>query len=180
MWLYISRGIFKQKVNENEVGSSTMPHKVNPIYFENAEGNAGMANALFNHLAQTLPISRMQRDLSGSTIIRNQGVALAHSFLTVKNIRKGLERVEPDTSRLENELNEHWEILAEAVQTVLRKYGRENAYDEIKRLTHGIQLNETTYTQLVDKLGIPSGEKKKLLALTPFIYLGQCSNLSAL
>jgi adenylosuccinate lyase len=142
MWLYISRGIFKQQVKKGEVGSSTMPHKVNPIKFENAESNAALANTLLEHLARALPISRMQRDLRDSSLMRNQGVVLGHSLLAVKNALAGLARVAPNKEQLKKELDDHWEVLAEPIQTVLRKVGFPKPYEKLKELTRGQQIKK--------------------------------------
>lgn len=177
MWFYISRGIFSQKKRPGEVGSSTMPHKINPIKFENAEGNLGIANALLSHLTQKLPISRMQRDLSDSTVLRNQGVPLAHSLLACKNILNGLSRVAVNKAQLAKELNEHPEVLAEAVQTVLRKVGYEKPYEAIKELTRGEHVTLASLRAFIKKLDIPSAEKQKLLRLTPKTYTGLASSL---
>ncbi len=175
MWLYISRGIFLQKKKENEVGSSTMPHKINPIYFENAEGNLGIANAYFSHFADKLPVSRMQRDLSDSTVMRNIGVPLAHSVLAYTNILKGLSRLEVNTKKLSEELDEHWEVLAEAIQTVLRKYGDEKGYEKLKELTRGEKITQEMLQQFIETLSLPQEEKQKLHRLTPATYLGEFS-----
>lgn len=137
MWSYISLGYFKQKNVKGEIGSSTMPHKINPIDFENAEGNLGMANALYSHFAQKLPISRFQRDLSDSTVLRNLGVAFSYSLQAYKSLEKGLSRVEINKEKLDSELEEHYELLAEPVQTVMRKYDIPNPYEKLKELTRG-------------------------------------------
>ncbi|MCH8010338.1 MAG: adenylosuccinate lyase [Candidatus Marinimicrobia bacterium] len=172
VWLYISRGIFGQRIKAGEVGSSTMPHKVNPIYFENAEGNLGIGNTLLSHLAQTLPISRMQRDLSGSTVIRNQGVPLAHSLLACKNILKGLDRLTVNKTKLREELNDHWEVLAEAVQTVLRKIGDSESYEKLEELTRGKKISKENIYAFIEELALPKQDKQALLALTPETYIG--------
>jgi adenylosuccinate lyase len=140
MWLYISRGIFKQQKVKGEVGSSTMPHKVNPIYFENSEGNLGLANAILHHLAEKLPISRLQRDLTDSTVLRNQGVALGYSLLAIKSTIKGLSRLEVNKEKISAELNSHWEVLAEPMQVVLRKAGLAQPYEALKQLTRGEKI----------------------------------------
>lgn len=173
MWLYTSRGIFLQKKKENEVGSSTMPHKINPIYFENAEGNLGIANSYFSHFADKLAVSRMQRDLSDSTVMRNIGVPLAHSILAYTNILKGLSRLQVNTKKLNEELNEHWEVLAEAIQTVLRKYGDEKGYEKLKELTRGEKITQEILQQFIETLSLPQEEKQKLQRLTPATYLGE-------
>lgn len=178
IWLYISRGIFLQQKKENEIGSSTMPHKINPIYFENAEGNLGIANAFFDHLANKLPISRLQRDLSDSTVMRNTGVPLAHSLLAYTNILTGLSRLEVNTPKLQQELNEHWEILAEPIQTVLRKYGDETGYEKLKQLTRGEKITQKNLHTFIKQLDLPIDEQKKLLQLRPDTYIGYADNPS--
>ncbi len=177
VWSYISRGILGQKKKEGEVGSSTMPHKINPIQFENAEGNLGIANAYFNHLARKLPISRMQRDLTDSTVLRNQGVPLAHSVLAIKNILNGLSRLTVNKVKLNEELNNHPEILAEAVQTIMRKCGVEKPYEKLKELTRGEEISLERIREFVNGLNIPEIEKEKLLDLTPKSYTGLASKL---
>jgi len=177
-WLYISRGIFIQKKKDGEVGSSTMPHKINPIQFENAEGNLGLSSSYFNHLAQTLPISRMQRDLSGSTVIRNQGTPLTHSLLAIKQIIFGLERLEINQEKINEELEDHWEILTEAIQTVCRKYGDDQAYEKLKKLSQGKKIDKNIIQQIIRKSNLPTQEKNKLQKLTPQTYLGLAKELS--
>jgi len=177
MWFYISRGIIGQKKVVGEVGSSTMPHKINPIQFENAEGNLGIANSLLNHLAVKLPISRMQRDLTDSTTLRNQGVALGHSYLAVQNIIKGLSRITINKLQMSAELNTHWEVVAEAVQTVLRKAGQQNAYEQLKTLTRGEAINAEIMAEFVSGLNIPDNDKEILLTLTPASYIGLAPKL---
>ncbi|OGH58844.1 MAG: adenylosuccinate lyase [Candidatus Magasanikbacteria bacterium RIFCSPHIGHO2_01_FULL_33_34] len=172
IWMYISRGIFGQKKKDNEIGSSAMPHKINPIQFENAEGNLGIANAYFVHLSQKLPISRMQRDLTDSTVLRNQGIPLAHSLLACKNILKGMSRLTINKEKLDEELNNHWEVLAEAIQTVMRKVGYEKPYEKLKELTRGEKVNKQTIYNFINSLEIPEEEKNKLLKLTPHTYIG--------
>ena len=172
MWSYISRGILGQKKVAGEVGSSTMPHKINPIQFENAEGNMGIANALLNHLAVKLPISRMQRDLTDSTTLRNQGVALGHSYLTLKNIKKGLSRITINKVTMASELENHWEVLAEAVQTILRKSGKQDAYEQLKTLTRGQSINAASMADFVAMLKISDADKQTLLSLSPESYVG--------
>ncbi len=171
-WFYISRGLFVQHNVAGEVGSSAMPHKINPIYFENSEGNIGVANALLNHLAEKLPVSRMQRDLTDSTLLRNQGVAVAHSLLAILNTLKALARIEPNKIAISDELNAHWEVLAEPIQTVMRKLGKPTPYEQLKRLTRGQQLDKTTLHIFIDSLDLPEAEKKQLKALTPANYIG--------
>ncbi|MFH1946571.1 MAG: adenylosuccinate lyase [Candidatus Magasanikbacteria bacterium] len=177
IWLYISRGIFIQEKKAGEIGSSTMPHKINPILFENAEGNLGLANSIFNHLANTLPISRLQRDLSGSTLTRNQGVPLAHSLLACKSIIKGLNRIIPNEQIIKQELGNHWEVLAEAIQTILRKHGHTDAYEQLKKLTHGEKITKENLQKIILSLKITESEKQKLLKLTPASYIGIASKL---
>lgn len=179
-WFYISRGIFIQKKKETEVGSSTMPHKINPIQFENAEGNLGLANSLLNHLASVLPISRMQRDLSNSTVIRNQGVPLTHSLLAIKQIVLGLERLSINQNKINEELENHWEVLTEAIQTICRKYGDDEAYEKIKSLSRGEKINKNTIQMIIMESQIPEEDKQKLLELTPQNYLGLAKKLSTL
>ena len=164
--------IIKQKKVGSEIGSSTMPHKINPINFENAEGNLGLSNTILNHLALKLPISRMQRDLSGSTVIRNHGVGIAHSFLALKNILKGLKRISIDKKLLQVELNNHWEILAEPIQSILRKAGKEDAYEELKRITRGEKISSKLIRNFILNLNLNQKDKKILLNLSPKDYIG--------
>jgi adenylosuccinate lyase len=177
MWSYISRGILEQNQVAWEVGSSTMPHKINPIQFENAEGNVGIANALLNHLATKLPISRMQRDLSDSTALRNQGVALGHSYLALKNVLKGLNRITVNKIQMSKELGDHWEVLAEAIQIILRKSGKQDAYEQLKELTRGQSINTDTLAKFVSRLKIPEEDKQTLMNLTPSSYIGLAPKL---
>ena len=177
LWMYVSRGILSQKKVAGEVGSSTMPHKINPIQFENAEGNLGLSNALLSHLAQKLPISRMQRDLTDSTVLRNQGVALGYSFLALKSISKGLSRITINKNKMKFELNEHWEVLAEAIQTILRKEGKIDAYEKLKDLTRGEKINESSVTDFISSLKISDENKEALLSLRPESYVGKASDL---
>ncbi len=172
MWMYIGMGYFKQKVKKGEVGSSTMPHKVNPIDFENAEGNFGLANALFGHFSEKLPISRMQRDLTDSTVMRNVGVAFGYTLLGFKSLLKGMGKVEVNHEALAKDLDAHWEILGEPVQTVLRKYGVKNAYELLKDMTRGKNFGRADYVKFVGGLPIPAKEKAKLEKLTPATYVG--------
>ena len=172
IWSYVSRGVLKQKKIPGEVGSSTMPHKINPIQFENAEGNLGLATAIFDHLSNKLPISRMQRDLTDSTTLRNQGVAMGYSYLACKNILKGLARITVDKTKMKTELNSHWEVLAEAIQTILRKTGSDNAYEQLKNMTQGTEITQSTIVGFVKLLHIPKEEKDKLITLTPQDYIG--------
>jgi adenylosuccinate lyase len=177
IWLYISRNIFIQKNKLGEVGSSTMPHKINPIFFENAEGNLDLANNNFSFLASRITKSRLQRDLSGSTIFRNIGVGFAHSLLSYKNLINGLSRLSPNKKQAAKELDQNWSILAEAVQTVLRKNGDPSAYNKIKKLTRGKTLNQNSYLDMVQSLDLKKEEKNKLLSLTPSTYLGEVAKI---
>ena len=177
MWAYISRGILGQKKVAGEVGSSTMPHKINPIQFENAEGNMGLANSLLNHLATKLPISRMQRDLTDSTTLRNQGVALGHSYLALQNISKGLSRISINKIQMANEIDNRWEVLAEAIQTILRKSGKVDAYEQLKELTQGQSVNAESIAKFVTGLKLVDEDKQALLSLTPASYIGLASKL---
>tara|TARA_B100001093_G_scaffold518990_1_gene605901 strand:- start:555 stop:1904 length:1350 start_codon:yes stop_codon:yes gene_type:complete len=172
MWLYISRGILGQKKVAGEVGSSTMPHKINPIQFENAEGNIGISNAMLTHLAEKLPISRMQRDLTDSTTLRNQGSALGYSFLALKNILKGLSRVTIHKNKMSAELDNHWEVVSEAIQTILRKSGQSKAYEQLKELTRGETISRKILADYILDLDIPKEDKDNLLSLTPQTYTG--------
>ena len=177
VWLYISRNIFTQINKPGEVGSSTMPHKINPISFENAEGNLELSSAYFVFLASRLSRSRLQRDLSGSTLFRNIGVAFGHSLLAYKNIINGLNRIQPNKDQLSSELESQWSILAEAVQTILRKSGDKKAYNKIKKLTRGVPLNQETYLSLVESLDVSEKDKKTLLSLTPSTYVGEIKKI---
>ena len=177
IWLYISRNIFTQTNRSGEVGSSTMPHKINPISFENAEGNLELSNASFVFLASRLSRSRLQRDLSGSTLFRNVGVAFGHSLLAYKNIVVGLKRIHPNTKQISLELENQWSVLAEAIQTVLRKSGDKDAYNKIKKLTRGVSLDRDGYLSLVNKLDLPEKDKQALLDLTPATYSGEIKRI---
>ena len=179
-WYYISRGILEQKRIKDEVGSSAMPHKINPIQFENAEGNLGISTALLNHLSTKLPISRMQRDLSDSTALRNQGVAMGHSVLSIKNIINGLKRIKVNKTNLYNELDSHWEVLAEGVQTILRKSGNNSAYEKLKELTRGHKVDKELLSAFIEDLEIPTEDKKFLLSLTPHNYIGLAAEIAKL
>ncbi len=172
VWGYISIGYFKQKTVANEVGSSTMPHKVNPIDFENAEGNLGLANALFEYLAAKLPVSRWQRDLSDSTVLRNLGVGVGHTTLAYRSALKGISKLEADPARMAADLDACWEVLAEAVQTVMRRYGIESPYEKLKALTRGQTFTRDKLHALIQSLDVPAAEKKRLLALSPATYTG--------
>ncbi|MFK8053690.1 MAG: adenylosuccinate lyase [Woeseiaceae bacterium] len=172
IWGYVSLGYFRQRVVAGEVGSSTMPHKVNPIDFENAEGNFGVANALLGHFAEKLPISRWQRDLTDSTVLRNWGMALGHALIGLKSLQKGLSKLEVNTDRLAEDLDMSWEVLAEPIQTVMRRYGVPDAYDKLKALTRGESINAATLAAFVDELDIPDAAKQSLSSLTPASYTG--------
>lgn len=178
IWGYIALGYFKQKPIANEVGSSTMPHKVNPIDFENAEGNLGLANALLSHMAEKLPISRWQRDLSDSTVLRNIGVASGYQVIAFQAILKGFTKLSVDSERMLQDLNQNWEVLGEAIQTVMRKYGIENPYEKLKALTRGKTLTQAACQQFIDGLTLPEAAKAQLKALTPATYLGMAASLA--
>lgn len=178
MWGYIALHYFQQKTFNNEVGSSAMPHKVNPIDFENAEGNLGLANALFEHMAAKLPVSRWQRDLSDSTVLRNIGVAISHSVLAYQSTCKGLSKVSPNVEKLEEDLNHHWEILAEPIQTIMRRYGIEQPYEKLKTLTRGHKINKATLHEFIAGLALPEEVKQQIYQMTPSNYLGYAANLA--
>ncbi len=179
IWGYISLGYFKQKVVAGEVGSSTMPHKVNPIDFENSEGNLGLANALLKHLSEKLPISRWQRDLTDSTVLRNMGVAFGYTLLAYESCLKGLGKLEANPQRVTDDLNNSWEVLAEPIQTVMRRYNIDNAYDKLKELTRGKDgINKASLRTFIDALDIPAAEKQRLQALSPDTYLGKAAALA--
>ena len=178
IWMYISIGYFKQVVNESEVGSSTMPHKVNPIDFENAEGNIGLANAILDHLASKLTISRMQRDLSDSTAQRNIGTAFAQSEIAIQSLLKGLSKIEISKESLNQDLMDNWEILAEPIQTILRRENIPNAYENLKDLTRGQKLNEEKLHQFIDSLDVTESVKDEMKALTPESYTGIAESLA--
>jgi adenylosuccinate lyase len=172
IWGYISLGYFKQKVAKNEVGSSTMPHKVNPIDFENAEGNLGMANAMLSHFAAKLPISRWQRDLTDSTVQRNFGVATGHVVIAMQSLRKGVGKLQVNREAIHSDVSAAWEVLAEAVQTVMRRYGIPEPYEKLKALTRGQAVNKEVLHEFITTLDIPYGEKQRLLDLAPESYTG--------
>jgi adenylosuccinate lyase len=177
-WGYVSLGYLRQKVVAGEVGSSTMPHKVNPIDFENGEGNFGLANAMLRFLAEKLPISRWQRDLTDSTVQRNIGVALAHSDIAVQSVSRGLARIEVDRTRLADDLAANWELLAEPIQTVMRRYAVPEAYEQLKELTRGRRIDAAAIASFVDGLPLPDAEKARLKALTPATYIGLAARLA--
>ncbi len=172
IWGYISLGYFRQKTRDGEIGSSTMPHKVNPIDFENAEGNLGIANALLNHLAEKLPVSRWQRDLTDSTSIRNVGIAIAHCTIAWQSCLKGITKLEVNPATINSDLENSWEVLAEAIQTVMRRHGIDEPYEKLKQLTRGKTITRETMQQFINSLDIPAKEKQRLLALTPETYTG--------
>jgi len=179
IWGYISLGYFRQKIKREEVGSSTMPHKVNPIDFENSEGNLGLSNALLRHLSEKLPVSRWQRDLTDSTVLRNVGVALGHALLAYDACLRGLDKLEADRERMAADLNDRWEVLAEPIQTVMRRYGLVGAYERLKDLTRtkGGVTREALHV-FVNGLELPDAEKRRLLALTPATYTGKAAELA--
>jgi len=179
LWGYVALGYFRQKANEGEVGSSTMPHKVNPIDFENSEGNLGLANALLRHLADKLPVSRWQRDLSDSTVLRNVGVALGYSLLGYLSCRQGLSKLAADPVRLAADLEANWEVLAEAIQTVMRRFGVPEPYEQLKALTRGKSgITRESLHAFIDALAIPADAKARLKALTPATYIGDAAELA--
>ena len=178
IWGYISVGYFKQKLKAGEIGSSTMPHKVNPIDFENSEGNLGIANALLKHLAEKLPVSRWQRDLTDSTVLRNIGVALGYSLLAYESCLRGLNKLEVNPAKLAEDLDATWEVLAEPVQTVMRRYGIENPYEQLKELTRGKGITREALQVFIEGLAIPAEAKNLLLNMTPGSYTGKAAELA--
>jgi adenylosuccinate lyase len=178
VWGYVSLGYFRQKLRPGEVGSSTMPHKVNPIDFENAEGNFGLANALLKHLAQKLPVSRWQRDLSDSTVLRNMGVALGYTLLALDSLARGLDKLEVDHAALAADLDGAWEVLAEAVQTVMRRHGLPEPYEQLKAFTRGLPVTRELMRGFIEALALPEADKARLLALTPAGYTGMAAELA--
>jgi adenylosuccinate lyase len=178
VWGYVSLGYFKQRLKAGEIGSSTMPHKVNPIDFENAEGNLGLANALLRHLSEKLPISRWQRDLTDSTVLRNMGVALGYTVLAYQSMGIGLNKLELNQEALEDDLNHAWEVLAEPIQTVMRRYGVQGAYEKLKEVTRGKTVTAQALHGLIRSLEIPEAEKNRLLAMTPASYVGMAASLA--
>ena len=179
IWAYISVGYFKQRTVAGEIGSSTMPHKVNPIDFENAEGNLGLANAIFDHLAAKLPISRWQRDLTDSTVLRNLGVGLAHSAIAYQSLLKGISKLEANEARLAQDLDNCWEVLAEPIQTVMRRYSIEKPYEKLKELTRGKGIDRESLRLFIQRLEIPEAEKTRLLEMTPSSYIGNAASQAA-
>ncbi|QGZ40021.1 adenylosuccinate lyase [Pseudoduganella flava] len=178
IWTYVSLGYFKQKLKAGEIGSSTMPHKVNPIDFENSEGNLGLANAVLKHLSEKLPVSRMQRDLTDSTVLRNIGVGLGYTLLAYDSCLRGLNKLEVNPARLAADLDASWEVLAEPVQTVMRRYGIENPYEQLKELTRGKGITKEALQEFIGKLAIPQEAKDLLLAMTPANYTGIAAQLA--
>jgi len=178
VWGYISLGYFRQRVSKDEVGSSTMPHKVNPIDFENAEGNLGLANAMLDHFATKLPVSRWQRDLSDSTVLRNMGAAMAHVLIAIHAALRGLDKLQANPDRMQKDIDQSWEVLGEAVQTVMRRYGIPQPYEKLKDLTRGKPVTKELLHEFVQSLEIPDDAKKRLLDLTPATYTGLASTLA--
>jgi adenylosuccinate lyase len=178
IWGYISWGYFKQKTKAGEIGSSTMPHKVNPIDFENAEGNLGIANALLRHLSDKLPISRFQRDLTDSTVLRNMGVALGHSVLAWDSLLRGLDKLLVHPQRLAEDLDNAWEVLAEPVQTVMRRHGLPSPYEQLKELTRGKAITADSMREFIKGLNLPEDDRQRLLAMTPASYTGLAAELA--
>ena len=178
-WSYISLGYFRSRPVAGEVGSSTMPHKVNPIDFENSEGNLGLANALLRHMAEKLPVSRWQRDLSDSTVLRNVGVAFGHALLGWVSLSRGLSRLAVDEACIAADLDANWEVLAEPIQTVMRRYGVPNPYEQLKTLTRGVTgMTRESLHAFIDGLAIPADAKARLRALTPATYIGKAADLA--
>ncbi|MCX7232516.1 MAG: lyase family protein, partial [Burkholderiales bacterium] len=178
VWGYVSLGYFKQKLRAGEVGSSTMPHKVNPIDFENAEGNLGLANALLRHLSEKLPISRWQRDLSDSTVLRNIGVALGHAVLAYHSLATGLGKLELNQAAIAADLDAAWEVLAEPIQTVMRRFGLPEPYEQLKNFTRGQPMTQELMQGFINKLALPTEAKQRLLAMTPANYIGLAADLA--
>ena len=178
VWGYVSLGYFRQRAVAGEVGSSTMPHKVNPIDFENAEGNLGVANALLRHFAEKLPVSRWQRDLTDSTVLRNLGVAVGHTLLALASLEKGLSRLEVDGARMAADLNDNWEVLGEAIQTVMRRYGVPDAYEQLKSLTRGQRVDAAKMRAFVEGLPLPAEVRTRMASFTPASYIGLAAQLA--
>ncbi|CAN5582277.1 adenylosuccinate lyase [soil metagenome] len=178
VWGYVSLGYFKQRTKEGEIGSSTMPHKVNPIDFENAEGNFGMASAMLTHLSQKLPISRFQRDLTDSTVLRNMGVAVGYAVLGYDSLLRGLDKLEINRDALADDLDNAWEVLAEPIQTVMRRYNLPNPYERLKALTRGKTITREAIREFIDTLELPDAEKQRLAAMTPGSYIGKAVELA--
>ncbi|MFZ9550749.1 MAG: adenylosuccinate lyase, partial [Hylemonella sp.] len=178
IWGYVSLGYFKQRLKAGEIGSSTMPHKVNPIDFENSEGNLGLANALLRHLSEKLPISRWQRDLTDSTVLRNMGVAMGYAVLAYQSLEIGLNKLELNQANLAADLDSSWEVLAEPIQTVMRRYGLAGAYEKLKEATRGQTVSAADLHDLIRSLSIPEADKQRLLAMTPATYTGKAAELA--
>jgi adenylosuccinate lyase len=178
IWGYISLGYFKQHMREGEIGSSTMPHKVNPIDFENAEGNFGIANSLLGHFSEKLPISRWQRDLTDSTVLRTLGTGFAHTLIGLDSLVKGLGKLQTNPERLHADLEAAWEVLAEPIQTVMRRYGLPNPYEQLKTLTRGQGITKASMHAFIQQLAIPDSAKQNLLALSPQSYIGHAQQLA--
>jgi adenylosuccinate lyase len=173
VWQYVAMNYFKQKIKEGEVGSSAMPHKVNPIDFENAEGNLGLANALFEHLSAKLPVSRLQRDLTDSTVLRNIGVPLAHTFIALKSLEKGINKLELNQSAIDKDLDDNWAVVAEAIQTILRREGYPNPYEALKALTRkNEKVTQEKLAEFINSLAVNESVKSALKKITPFNYTG--------
>ncbi|CAL4042913.1 adenylosuccinate lyase [Buchnera aphidicola] len=177
MWGYISLGYFKQKCISNEIGSSTMPHKINPIDFENSEGNLGLANSMINHITSKLLISRWQRDLSDSTVLRNLGMIISYSIIAYDSVLSGIKNIDINQEKLLKDLNENWEVLSEAIQTIMKKYGISKPYEKLKTLTRGKTINSIVLHKFINGLGIPEEEKKRLINFTPSNYIGDAVQL---
>jgi adenylosuccinate lyase len=178
VWGYISLGFFKQRLKAGEIGSSTMPHKVNPIDFENAEGNFGLANALLRHLSEKLPISRWQRDLTDSTVLRNMGVAVGYSLLGLSSALQGVGKLEVNAEAMLKDLDNNWEVLAEPIQTVMRRYAVAGAYEQLKNLTRGNKVTPQAFAEFIDQLAIPAAARAELRTLTPARYVGLAATLA--
>jgi adenylosuccinate lyase len=178
IWGYISLGYFRQRLKAGEIGSSTMPHKVNPIDFENSEGNLGLANAMLRHLSEKLPISRFQRDLTDSTVLRNVGVAFGYSLLALDSCLRGINKLEVNLDRIREDLGGAWEVLAEPVQTVMRRHGLPNPYEQLKDLTRGKGISQDALRTFITGLNLPASEKERLLAMTPESYIGAAARLA--
>jgi adenylosuccinate lyase len=178
IWGYVSLGYFKQRLRDGEVGSSTMPHKVNPIDFENAEGNLGLANAVLRHMAEKLPVSRWQRDLTDSTVLRNIGVALGYSALAYQSLMTGLNKLEINKAAIAKDLDASWEVLAEPIQTVMRRFGLPQPYEQLKKFTRGEAMTAELMRGFIEGLDIPQAEKDRLLVMTPGSYTGKAAELA--
>jgi adenylosuccinate lyase len=178
IWGYVSLGYFKQKLRDGEVGSSTMPHKVNPIDFENAEGNLGLANAMLRHMAEKLPVSRWQRDLTDSTVLRNLGVALGYAALAYQSLMAGLNKLEINKPAIAEDLDASWEVLAEPIQTVMRRFGLPQPYEQLKKFTRGAAMTQELMRGFIAGLELPQEEKDRLLAMTPATYIGKAAELA--